>query len=234
MGVVAPVVHQLLFQQLAVVHEHVDRQQLHRGDADGLDVPDHLGRRQAAERAAQLLRHRRVQLGHAAHVRLVDDGMLPRDLRRAVVAPGEGGVDDPALRHQGRAVPLVERQVVHRLHLVAEQLRPPFEVAHQRLGVRVDQQLVRVEPVPLLRRVGAVNAVAVYGAGPRVGQEAVPHLVGVLRQLDPLDLGLAVVVEQAQLHLGRVGGEQGEVHAAPGPSRPARMRPPFGHAGSDQ
>ncbi len=46
-----------------------------------------------------------------------------------------------------------------------------------------------------------------------------PDLVGVFRQLDPLQLRLAFVVEEAELDLGGVGGEQGEVDAEPVPGR---------------
>ena len=41
-GVVAPVIGQSLLEQMAVVDEGVDRQQLDRGDAERLDVFDHL------------------------------------------------------------------------------------------------------------------------------------------------------------------------------------------------
>ena len=84
--------------------------------------------------------------------------------------------------------------------------------------------------MPVLRLVGAVHAVAVDRAGPRVGQIAVPDLVGVFGQLDALELALAVVVEQAELDLGRVGREQREIDAEPVPGgaerkgRPSRMR----------
>nr|WP_247878963.1 hypothetical protein [Azospirillum brasilense] len=56
-----------------------------------------------------------------------------------------------------------------------------------------------------------------------------PDLVGVLRQDDPLDLALAGLVEQAQLDLLGVRGEQGEVDPEPVPVRPQRI----GLAGPD-
>ncbi len=225
-GGVAPVVHQALLDQVAVVGEHVDRQQLHAGDAEVLDVAHHLGRGQAAERAAQLLRHGRVQLGEALHVRLVQHRPVPRHARRPVVAPGEGRVDHAALGHERGAVALVEGRVVL-THDVAEQLRRPVDLAHHGLGVGVQHQLVRVEAVPVLRLIGSVHAVAVDGAGPGLGQEAVPDLVGVFRQVDAADLGLARIVEQAQLHLGGIGGEQREVDPQPGPGRALRERTAF-------
>jgi hypothetical protein len=38
-----------------------------------------------------------------------------------------------------------------------------------------------------------------------------------LRQLNSLDLSLALLVEEAQLDLGRVGGKQGKIDAEPRP-----------------
>ena len=67
--------------------------------------------------------------------------------------------------------------------------------------------------------VRAMHPIAVDGARSGVGKEAVPDLVGVFGQLDALDLLLALIVEKAQLDLGRSGGEKGEVHTKPGPGR---------------
>ena len=70
------------------------------------------------------------------------------------------------------------------------------------------------------RLIRAVNAIAVELAGLHVGQIGVPDLVGVLRKgmrwLSCLRVG---GVEQAQLDLGGVFGEQGEVDAGPIPGR---------------
>ena len=52
---------------------------------------------------------------------------------------------------------------------------------------------------------------AVDLARTRVGQVAVPDLVGVFRQFDALDLGLAALVEQAQFDTRGMRREQGEV-----------------------
>ena len=88
-----------------------------------------------------------------------------------------------------------------------------MELADQLLGIGVEQQLVMIEAMPRLRVVGPVDAVAVELAGPRVRQVAVPDLVGVLGQHDPLELALAAGIEQAELDLLGVGAEQGEVDA---------------------
>ena len=50
-------------------------------------------------------------------------------------------------------------------------------------------------------------------------KRAVEDLVGIFGQLDPFELGLALVVEQAQLDLGGVGREECEVDARPVPGR---------------
>ena len=80
------------------------------------------------------------------------------------------------------------------------------------------------------RLVGAVHAIAVDRARPRIGQVTVPDLVGILRQGDALDLAPAALVEQAELDLGGVGREQGEVDAQPVPGGAKRIGEAFRQA----
>ena len=63
-----------------------------------------------------------------------------------------------------------------------------------------------------------MDAIAVDRSRPRIGQIAVPDLVGVLRQHDPFQLPPPVPIEQAQFDLGGMGGEESEIHtqAIPG------------------
>jgi hypothetical protein len=56
--------------------------------------------------------------------------------------------------------------------------------------------------------VGAIHAVAVQESRPRLGQIAVPYVVGALEQLHPLQLVSPSGDEQAQLHLLGVSGEE--------------------------
>jgi hypothetical protein len=150
-------------------------------------------------------------------MRLVDDGALPGRPRWAIITPREGRIDDATARHERSIVPLVKRQVVGSLHAVAEQSGMPAQLTDDGRGIGVQQQLVGIETMAHVRLVGAVYAVAINGAGPGVGQKAVPHLIGKFRQLNPLDLSLALLVKETQLDLGRVGGKQGEIDAEPGP-----------------
>ena len=155
-----------------------------------------------------------MQHREAAQVRLVEHALVPRQVEQLVVAPGEGGVDHPAFEHAARIVAGVEGEVLApAADPVAEMGVAPMELADQLLGVGVEQQLVMIEAVARLRVVGAVDAIAVELARADVGQVAVPDLVGVLGQHDPLQLALAAGIEQAELDLLGIGAEQGEVDA---------------------
>ena len=161
-------------------------------------------------------------------MRLVDDGLVHRPRRRPLAPPGEGRVDHHALEHEGRAVALVEGEVLVRVaDAVAVERVVPAQLAGELLRIGVQQQLVGIEAMAGVGLVGAVHAVAVALARPRVGQVAVPDLVRHLRKLDALGL-LVVVVEQAKLDLGGVGREDRKVGAPAvpggtqgiGPARP--------------
>jgi Zn-dependent alcohol dehydrogenase len=89
------------------------------------------------------------------------------------------------------------------------QLEGPVEPG----GVGVDQQLRRVEAMPLLRRPGAVGAQAVAGADTDAADRAVENVKAPRRQQDALELGLARLIEEAKLNRGRVGREDGDVDA---------------------
>ena len=78
----------------------------------------------------------------------------------------------------------------------------PAQLAGERAGVGVEQELVRIEAVPRLGRVGAVRAQAVELARPQVGEVAVPDLVGELGQRDAVGLAPALGVEEAELDPG--------------------------------
>jgi hypothetical protein len=79
--------------------------------------------------------------------------------------------------------------------------------------------------VPGLGLVGTMDAVGVDGAGAGRGQIAVPDFIGVFRQFDPLDLGFAIVVEQAKLDLAGVRRAPSPSQVAPsGNGLPSLMR----------
>ena len=75
-----------------------------------------------------------------------------------------------------------------------------------------------------VRLVRTVDAIAVDQTGTRGRQVAMPDLIGIFRQLDALELGLAIRVEQAQLDLGGVRLEQRKIDAEPVPCRAERKR----------
>src|SRR5580704_3090809 len=77
------------------------------------------------------------------------------------------------------------------------------------------------------RFVGAVNAIAVYRAGLKPRDIAMPYFVGEFRQVDTLGLFLAFLVEETKLDPGRVCGEQSKVNALSVPHRTARERLSF-------
>ena len=180
------------------------------------------------QRAPRMCRARSVgcprRAGEAAQMRLVDHGVGPRDVRRAVVRPVEALVGHDAFHHAGRAVAAVEREIgARRVHAMAEQRVRPFQLAGDAPRVGIEQQLVRIEAIAALRLIRAVGAVAVEQPDLRVRQVAVPHLVGEFGQRISCDLPLALWIEQAEIDALRVRGEDREVRSEPVPGRAERI-----------
>ena len=78
---------------------------------------------------------------------------------------------------------------------------------------RIEQQLVRVEPVAGVRLVRSVDTIAVDGAGPEPLDVAVPDFVAEFGKRDPLHLGASRGVEEAELDFRGVRREEAEVDA---------------------
>jgi hypothetical protein len=225
-AVIAPIVLEPAGDQQAVVDQGMDRQQLDGGDAERPQVVDHRLGRQPGKGPACGFGNLGVTLGQAGDMGLVKDRLRPRHLGRAVVAPGEGVVDHEAFGHQPGTVAAVEAKVLaHAPDPVAEMGVGPFQRPDQCPGVGVDQQLVRVEAVPLFRPVRAVDPIAVKLARTDIGQIDMPDLVGVFGQDDAVGFALAVGVEQAQLDLFGMGRKQREIDPEAIPGGPQRMRP---------
>ena len=184
--------------------------------------------RERQVRAPDLRRDRRMELGESLHVRLVDHGAVPRRLRSTVLAPGERRVDHHALRHRAGAVALVEGEVLVGMpDLVSVHGVVPPDRPADRPRVRIEEHLVRVEPMTLARLVRPVDAVAVEAAGPHVGEVGVPQEVGPVGERDALGLhGVVRPVVEAEVDARRVLGEEREVHALAVPRGALRVRTP--------
>ncbi len=94
-------------------------------------------------------------------------------------------------------------------------------MAVHRSGVRVDQQLARVEPITVCRVPPAVHPEAVPLALGESRHETVEDVEGRLAQSDPA-FG-AVIVDQAEVHRLRVLGPQGDIGTLGGQGEPERL-----------
>jgi hypothetical protein len=112
----------------------------------------------------------------------------------------------------------VKRQVgARRCHAVTVQRIAPAQRSDHGARVRVEQQLVGVVAVALLGLVRPMRAVAVQLPGLQALEVAVPDAVSALGELDTRQLAAAAGVEQAQVHLLGMAGEDGEIGATPVP-----------------
>ena len=101
---VTPIVRETKALKMGLGGECMDWEQLDRCDAQGGEVLDGSGMREACIGAAQLLRHARHELGEALDVSLVNDGVAPRDGGLRMVE-GRGGIgDNDATRNKWRGV----------------------------------------------------------------------------------------------------------------------------------
>ena len=160
-GVVAPVVAQAELVEPVVVHELVHRHQLHRGDTEGLQMVEHRLAAQAEVGAPDLRRDVGVGRADALHVGLVDDRVVPRGAGMAIVGPVEERADHHRLGHERSRVAGGGLAVGPVGEGVAEHGLGPLDLAVDRLGVGVDEELVGVAAAAFLRRPRAVDAESV-------------------------------------------------------------------------
>ena len=102
-----------------------------------------------------------------------------------------------------------------------------------RLGIWIYEELVRVEPQSVLGFIRTMNSIAVNRARARVGDKAVPHLIGVFGQVDPVEFSDTLIVEKAKLYSCRCGGKQREIYSKTRPRRAQWMRRTFPQATAD-
>ena len=223
--VVPPVVRELAVDELLVGDRVVYGQELHRRDAKMAQVFDGAGRGQPRVRAPQGARDLRVPGRESLDVQLVDDGLVPRRPGAAILSPPEGRIDGHRPRHVWSAVAVIRREISGGIaELVAEERGMPCQGPRDRLGIRVEEELGRIEAVPVLGLVRPVHPVAVQEAGPRLGQVDVPHLVRLLLHADPVALALRILgIEQAEVHGRRVLAEEREIDTRAVPGRPERV-----------
>jgi hypothetical protein len=207
--VVAPVVPQAAREQMPVVHEFVHRHELDRGHAEAQQVIDRLRMREPGVRAAQIRRDARVARGEAFDVELVDHRLVERALDAGLARPVEEGIDHDAARDVRRAV--VGVLLHRRVEAMPEDRRHVRDAAVDRLGVGIEEEVVRVEAEALRRIPRTGHAEGVTLARAHLGQVPVEAMCVDLGQLDPRLL--AAVVEEAEPHLVGVLAEDGEVRA---------------------
>src|SRR5262245_13567488 len=185
---------------MALIDEGVNRKQLERGDAQLLEMGHDGGSREPAVCAAPSGRHILAQLRQSLDVSFIEDGVFPRDRRPAFLAPSERFVYDDALGHAAGVVAPVEREVGPRTAgPVAEMRVAPDEAPCELPGVRVDEQLVRIEAQPALGLIWTMHTIPVELSRGDVVEVPVPDVLGALGQDDALDLAATVAVKQAKL-----------------------------------
>src|SRR5579871_4267898 len=147
---------------------------------------------------------------------LVDDGVVPGDAGADLAAaPVEGLVNHDGLRHAAGIVAAVKREVLAGTAGAIGEVRiAPDQPSGEPLGIGIKQELVGIEAVALLGRIGAVDAIAIELAGRDVVEIAVPDVLSALGQFDTFELAAALAVEQAEFDLLCIGGEQREIGAA--------------------
>ena len=142
----------------------------------------HGSRGQAGVGAPHVRRDGRVSQGLPADMRFVDDRLVP-GVRGGRSFPQRNRVSTTtATAHPSLARVSSERSAAAVPHAVPEHGIRPADVSPDRFRVRIHDDLVGIEPVPLVRLVRPVDPIAIELSGTDIGQIAVPDQVGLLAQ----------------------------------------------------
>src|ERR1700756_1542135 len=171
-------------------------------------------------------RHVGIKIRQPLYMGFVNNGRTPAMARKAVVSPCISGVVDDAFGHHWCAVTAVHREIAaNSAQTVAEQRVVPDDTALEPARVWIDEQLIRIETVPIIWSVGAMHAIAVELAWLHALEIAMPNLVGSQRQANAVRFMPPVGLEQAEVDGARMCRKQREVDAVPVPRRAERRGP---------
>ena len=187
---IAPVVRTAGRRRLRI--ELKDRQQLHRGDAEILQVWDLLDK--SCVRPSLTRRDAGTRMpGEASDVHLVNDGFSKRMPERCI------------------SFPVVSRWIghhaLHRVSGIRSGADCPLPVVllwyRDREPIRIKEHFFAVEPTPAIGRERTLCAIGVHLSMPEAGNERVPVVVGAvplrMERDDVRRLGRIAVIEQQQL-----------------------------------
>jgi len=178
-----------------LVHELVDRQELHGRDTERLQVLNRFRIREAGVGPAQVLWDAWMPLREALDVNFVDNSLMQSAAQRPVALPVEGVIDDDRSGHVRRAVAIVALEIVA-AERVGKDGGGPLDLSGDRLRVRIHEELGGIAAMSPGRIPRAIDAETVALAGPDPRQVAMPGERGALRQFDDR---LVVLVMRAQV-----------------------------------
>jgi len=136
--------------------------------------------------------------GKALHVKFVNHAFMPRGARRLIGSPGKSRIDNHRLEHPRSAIAAIKREIRQTVpDAVAEMRVAPLEVADNLLGIRIQQELMAIEAKALLRIVRSVDAIAIHQPRPCLRQVAMPHLICLFADVDPMQFAVAGWVKNA-------------------------------------
>src|SRR5713226_1447994 len=111
-------------------------------------MAQHRLRRQSAVSATDFLGHLGMPLGESLDVHFVNDGLMPRNTWRPIVAPGESRVDYRRQWGGGGAVAVIKGQIFRLVaNAVPEQIVAPPNLPADGLVVRIQHDFIRIKSV---------------------------------------------------------------------------------------
>src|SRR5947209_7199059 len=127
--VVAPVIGEAVFHEVAIVKKVVYWQEFDCRNTKTDQVLDGSLRRQPGVRTTQPFRDIRVELGESFDMEFVDNGLVPWRARRAVISPGKSRINDHSQGGIRCIVTLIAGQIrLGVTHAVAKEFVGPAHI----------------------------------------------------------------------------------------------------------
>ena len=173
-----------------------------------------------------VFRNVRVLLCESAYMCFVDDGFVPWRSQRSVRSPAKARLCHHRQRRVRRVVSVIEGKVLLRItDAISKHRIRPCDVTSDCFGVGVQDDFIGIKPMPALRIIRSVDAIAVQLSWTNIRQKAVPDKVRLFAHRDAVDFFLRIHrIEQAEFDARCVRREQRKVNSVTFPCGSQRIR----------